>query len=189
MTHDRRLLLLAAVSGVLSYFGTTLLDAFPDWIRVSRDSGTWLPGLFFGALVMAPHVAAGPKHTLRQIACIALSALIYFGAVKLAMYQALVLRFNEIPACALSGVLGAVAVAATTLRLMPLRLSFTEWTSAPAWGAFGGAILGSSGELRLPDLVETSLLVLGFVVWQAGVGYALFNEGVTSSSRSSPART
>lgn len=181
--------MLAAASGVLSYFGTTLLDAFPDWIRLSRHSGTWLPGLFFGGLVIAPHVAAGPKHTLRQAACLALSSLIYFGAVKLAIYQALVLRFNEIPACALSGVLGAAAVAVAAGRLAPLRLSFTEWTAAPAWGAFGGAILGSSGELRLPDVVETCLLIVGFVVWQAGVGYALFNEGVTSSSRSSPART
>jgi hypothetical protein len=175
LSADRRLLALGALSGVLSYLGTTLLDAFPDWIRVSREAGAWLPGVFFGGLVLAPLAPAGPRQTLRQLACIGLSALIYRGAVHIAVFQTIELRFEEVYACALTGLLGALATAAAARYALPFSPSRRAWASAGLAGALGGAVLGVSGSYRLGNAVETAILIGGFVLWQAGVGVMLFS--------------
>jgi hypothetical protein len=176
LSENRRLLAFGALSGVLSYFGTLLLDAFPGWVRVSRGAGTYLPGVFFGGLVMAMNVPEGSRRSLRQAACMAASALIYYLAVKLAAYLTLGVRIQEMAACAFAGVLGTLAVGAAARFIVPSDISPNQMLKAVIVGGFGGAVLGVSGSFRLPDALESFFLILGFVTWQTGVGFVFFQS-------------
>jgi hypothetical protein len=172
MTPRRRLALSTLASGALSYLGTWLLDLLPGGTAVFRNSGVYLPGVLFGAMVMAPRAPSAP----RRAGAVALSTLIYYAAVKLAMHLAVSVRIQEMLACGLSGLLGAIAVAAAARLVLRWKVPPARLAEAALAGACTGVIFGLKGTFALPGSWEAATLVIGFVSWQTGVGLALFGR-------------
>jgi hypothetical protein len=158
------LLLRALLSGPLSFASVELFNANPILT-------TLLPGLCFGALVLAP---AAPSHP-RRVAAVLLSALAYFAAVKLAVYEVTSLRVPEPLAVTLSGLFGALALAAVTRFVLRLPMPLPRAATA----ALLGAALGFLFSTKLPGagkLLESLHAATLFTLWQTTVAVALLRK-------------
>ncbi len=174
--HDRRLLVATTLSGVFSYAGTLILDKIPGGVALFRNSGVYLAGVLFGVLVLAPRASGGGRRILKQALLVVLSTVIYYAAVKLAMYQAVTLHMREMIACGMSGALGALAVGAAARAVLSTDVPSRRFAEAAAIGAATGTLFGVNGTFRIPDAVQALILVLGFTAWQTGVALALFRS-------------
>jgi hypothetical protein len=160
----------AVISGVLSYAGTWLLDLIPGGANVFRDSGVYLPGVMFGLFVLSPLAATKP----RAAAATVLSTLAYFVSVKWAMHLSVDLHMQEMLACGLAGLLGAVLVIAVARAGLPRAVPGPRMARALGLGFATGLIFGVKGTLSLPGSMEAALMLLGFVAWQTAVALSLF---------------
>jgi hypothetical protein len=152
-------LLAAAIAGVLSY----LLVLLPEDYR--SYGVDWGAGVVFGALVLAPAV----RSWWRRAGLVVASALVYRGAVGLAVLLAAGSSWPEVAACVAAGAVAAPVLALVALPLAGRRSSLGRHQLALAAGAVGGALIGiavsGSDELVLRfDLP----LAAGYLAWQVG---------------------
>jgi hypothetical protein len=167
----RLLLLLAAISGVLSYAA----------LRFGEDSGglavDWGAGLLFGILVLAPQ----GRSWWRRAALVVASALVYRGAVWLAVELASEREWSEVLACLLAGALAAPLLALLTLPLLGGRLRSGPTLLALVAGTAGGALIGLATAGGDDQVLRFDLpLLAGYLIWQ--VGYTAAYGGALSGS-------
>ena len=161
--------LLLAVISASSYWLLQLVSeksAALDEILSKRNTGLYLIGLVFGALVMAPYVAAANRRILRGATMCVASAAIYFAAVRFVVdgpfsYDTIIPYLIAGGAAAL---LVGLTIVAVTLRPLP-------WVLIPltiAAGAAGGAVFNGSfgGALEVGAIA-------GHFAWQVLVCLAL----------------
>lgn len=172
MTHDQRLALQAVASGVLSYAAVPLVERlFPG-----SDMGRIWPGLIFGVLVLAPEVGPGLRRNFRRALLIVLSILIYSSMVRLAVHEITEFHWRDMPACALSGFLGAVLMGLTARFILPRDIGPRQLTAAALAGAVAGSLFGLKGTFGIPSDLEVCTMVVGFVAWQTGAAWTLLRE-------------
>lgn len=149
--------IVAFLSGALSYASTYVPDSWG--VR-------WGAGLVFGVLVLAP----GHRDRVRAASLVALSAVVYRGAVWLAqtLYGGTVA--SGIAVCALSGVLGAVALSLGSSALLRRPVAGRAILLASLTGALGGVSIGLCVNGSDESISQQVLLLAGYVIWQ--VGYA-----------------
>jgi hypothetical protein len=154
-----RLLGVAALAGLASY----LVGRLPEpWGAVGID---WGAGLLFGALVLAPQ----GRSWIRRAGLLAASALVYRGAVWLAVALAAEGDWPEVLACALAGALGAPLLAFAAGPLLGRRARPGRHLAALIAGAAGGALIGVATLGPDEELLRLDLPMLaGYVVWQVG---------------------
>jgi hypothetical protein len=158
-SHTPRHLLAAGLAGVLSYLACRLPAPF-------GGLGTnWGPGLIFGVLVLAPRGRSWARRALLLEA----SALIYFGAVWLAVDLAAERHWSEVAACALVGALAAPILALAARPFLALRSRLGDHLLALLAGAAGGAAIGIAAMGGDDRWLSFDLpLLAGFLVWQVG---------------------
>jgi hypothetical protein len=176
----RSLIVRTVLSGLFSYLGVVLLGLTPGGVETFRNSGVYLAGILFGVLVLSPGVLAGPGQPGRRAAAVGLSTLIYYGAVKLAMYLAMGPRIQEMISCGLAGLLGALAVAAVVALVLRRRVPAARLAEAAAAGALTGALFGVNGTFHVPNALEFAFLIAGYVAWQTAVGVILLRDGAAA---------
>jgi hypothetical protein len=160
-----RALLVAAFAGLLSYLACRLPEPLGGF-------GTdWGAGLIFGALALAPLAPLAPqgRSWARRAGLVAASALVYRGAVWLAVELAAEHRWPEVAACALAGALGAPLLAFAARPLLGGRSHLGDHLFALIAGAAGGALIGVATMGSDESWLRFDLpLLAGFVVWQVG---------------------
>lgn len=167
---NRKLLFaLAAASAVLSFATVFLPGSAGDL------AAQWGAGLFYGLLVLAPWA----RTTAQRLALLISSALVYRGAVTLAV--ALADQWGGLAACTAAGFVGAVAlggVLAVSLRTIP---TFAVAMRAAGAGTLGGFVFGLQFPLGSASLLEEPAILLGFAVWQIGFTLAAVATARTHS--------
>lgn len=153
-----RHLAIAAVAGLLSYLVCRLPEPF-------GGHGTeWGAGLIFGALALAPQGRSWARRAWLVVA----SALVYRGAVWLAVELVAEGSWHEILACAFVGALAAPILGLAAGPLLARRSSLVRHLLAAGAGAAGGALIGISLGADERFLTLDLPLLAGFVVWQVG---------------------
>jgi hypothetical protein len=178
---NRGVLIAGTVSAVLSYIGVEFLHNLPSELSFADAAGTYLPGFLFGAIVLAPRVAAASSRWMRRIACVAAGTLLYYLAVQVGVLLAVSLHFGSSLASTLAAALGAFATCFVALWLIPITLPLEAWRKAGIFGTLGGAIFGISTGADASRLVDAIPIIVGLIIWQAGVGLAIF--GYSRSSK------
>jgi hypothetical protein len=171
MTHNRRLLTLALLTGVLSYAGVEVIDRL---FARSLPNIRFLPGIVFGVLVVAPGVCAARMRLPRQLAAVVASAAIFGLAAESADCLSAVLPV--VPACAIVGSLAALALGGFGRLVLSLSAAPRALLEAAFAGALGEAIIGIFIDTVAITALEHAMIALGFVVWQVGVALALFRK-------------
>lgn len=172
MTRDRQLLVRSILSGALSYALVEPLNR----LFGAHDLGQVLPGVLFGALVLGPAVPAGARRYTRWALAIILSAVTYSLAVKLAVELVTHHNWKDLPACALAGFLGALAVGLLCQFVVGRSVAPRRLSWAAAAGLLTGTLFGLKGTFGLPSGLEVCTLVAGFICWQTSVAWALLRE-------------
>lgn len=154
MTDRSRGVALAAASGVLSFAACFV-----------PDHGTsWGAGIVFGLLVLGP-----TRHDARGfLALAALSTAVYRAAVWLAVRLAVDTPVPAVAACALAGVLGALALAFGAGAVRGVATERGPALRAALWGALAGLAIGFATDRPDGSIAQHALLLAGFVVWQVG---------------------
>lgn len=169
MPSASRILLMATLSGLLSYVLLWLAGSMPDWLTVPSDVFRYAPGFVFGALVLQ----TGSHGALRRITIILACGLIWYLMYRLA--GSLVADFDKptLLACGIAGGLGAWLVSIVVRLLKPRRLSLLAMLMAFVAGTLGGCLIGQA--VLDPELAFVAQLqmIAGFIVWQFGVGGAM----------------
>jgi hypothetical protein len=139
---------------VLSYAGSFVGDG----------AASWSAGIVFGLLVLGP--SAGERAGF--VALAAFSVAVYRVAVWLAQWLVVQTPVPELAACALAGVLGAVALSLGAGTIVGAGAPRGATARAAAWGLLGGLLIGLA--IGAPDesLLQRAGLLAGFVVWQVG---------------------
>jgi hypothetical protein len=164
-------LLVAAVSGVLSYVAGVLPEPYVG-LGLS-----WGAGLLFGALVLAP----GARSWWRRIAVVVASVLVYRAAVWLATVLVVETPWPEIPACQVAGAVAAPVLRLATQPLLGGRSSLGRHLVALATGATGGVLIGVAVTGSNEGLLGLPLpLLAGYLVWQFGYAAAHGRPGEES---------
>ena len=145
----------AAISGILSYAACLVTEGL---------GARWGAGLVFGALVLAP----SRRETRDRVVAIALSAAVYRAAFWLADRLHVDASWPVVVACALAGVLGAVALSIGSSVAFRTRADARATAWAAAAGAVAGAVIGVGIEAPDESLAQRLLLLTGFVAWQLG---------------------
>lgn len=166
MPSSSRVLLMATLSGLLSYVLLMLAGNLPEWLPLPAELFRYAPGIVFGLLVLQIGSSRGLRRALIVICC---------GSIWYLMYEmagSLVADFHQptLLACGLAGGLGACLVSLVVRLLKPRRLSLLAMLMAFVAGTLGGCLIGEGVMDSELTLVAQLLLVAGFVLWQAGVG-------------------
>ena len=172
MTHDHKLILRSAASGVLSY---ALVAPLNDLFH-AQDLGQVLPGLLFGGLAIGPEIPKGPRRFTHWSLSIILGAVLYSGAMKLAVHLITERHWKDLPACALAGFLGAIAVGLLCRVLTGKDVTPQRLTRAAVAGLLTGAVFGLKGTFGIPSDLEVCTLVAGFVAWQTTVAWTVLKD-------------
>jgi hypothetical protein len=164
-----RILWMAAVSGVFSYALVWLAGDMPEWLSLPSDLFRYAPGFVFGLMVMQAGIRAIP----RRIGVILATGLVWFLMFRLASHLVTEYDQSTLLACAVAGGLGAWLMSLTVRLLWPRRLSLLAVLMAFVSGVLGGSLIGQG--LLEPDgsFLLQALMLLGFIVWQTGVGGSL----------------
>lgn len=166
-----RHLLVAAVAGLLSYLVCRLPESYGG-VGIN-----WGAGLIFGALALAPQ----GRSWARRAGMVVASALVYRGAVWLAVELAAERHWPEIAACALAGGLAAPLLAFAAQPLLARRPRLAGHLLGLIAGAVGGALIGVATIGPDDQVLRFDLpLLAGFVVWQVGWAAA---HGARSAGR------
>jgi hypothetical protein len=169
MPSSKRVLLIATLSGLLSYGLVLLAGNVPAWLPIPSDVFRYAPGLVFGALVLQ----LGTEGMARRGSIVLACGLIWFLAFKAAGH--LVIQYDEstLLACGVAGGLGAWLVSMVVRLLKPRRLSLLAMLMAFVTGTVGGCLIGQA--MLDPELTlrAQGLMLAGFIAWQVGVGSAM----------------
>lgn len=156
-----------AVVSASSYWLLSLLmkhsDTF-DELLSQANAGFHLVGIIFGALVMAPYVAASARRTVRVVLMCVASAVIYYLAVRFVVDGPL--GHVTITSYILSGSGAALLAGLAVVALAPKPFSWKLIPLTLAAGAAGGAAF----EL---ELAFDANLMVGHAAWQLLVCLAL----------------
>lgn len=150
----RGALLLAALSGVLSYAAC----------YVAGWGTSWGAGIVFGLLVLAPTRRDVPGF----LGLLALSIAVYRAAVWLAVRLAADTPVPDFVACGLAGVLGAAVLSLGTAAFVGAGVARRALALAMVWGLAGGLLIGWAVVAPDESPAQKILLLAGFVVWQVG---------------------
>lgn len=178
--RHKALFIATILSSVFSYGGVELLRGPLSWIPVAGPAATYFPGFIFGLLVFAPRIATGSCRVLRQMAAVVLTVALYFAAIQVGVFFALRLNFPASVAGTAAAMLSALALCGIARWLVPMSVDRDTWRKAAIFGALGGAVLSIPTGGATPDMVEIGVVVLGFLIWQVGVGVSLFRHSSSS---------
>lgn len=169
MPSSRRVMLMAAISGLLSYGLLSLAGDMPAWLLLPSDLFRYAPGFVFGALVLQ----MGTQGLGRCVAIVLACGLIWYVTFKFAGHLVMEYDQSTLLACGVAGGLGAWLVSLLVRLLKPRRLSLLAMLMAFVAGTFGGCLIGQA--LLQSELTAFAhfLLMAGFVAWQMGVGGAM----------------
>jgi hypothetical protein len=173
MTH-RSLFISGAVCAVLSYLGVEGLHRLPSELPFADAAGTYLPGFLFGAIMLAPRVAAVEYRWLRRLASALVGTLLYYLAIQVGVFFAVSFHLASSVASTLAALLGALATCLVAHWLIPVTLTRETWRKAAIFGALGGAVFGISTGPNASQWIDAIPIVLGLLIWQTGVALALF---------------
>jgi hypothetical protein len=169
MHSSKRVIVMAGLSGVLTYALVWLAGNMPEGLPLPAELFRYAPGFVFGAMVMLPATSGIARRIELVLAC----GVIWFLMFRLASKLVVDYDQSTLLACGVAGGLGAWLVSLTVKLVLPRRLSLLAMLMAFVAGILGGSLIGQG--LLEPD--ESPLLfvlmVAGFVVWQAGVGGSL----------------
>lgn len=166
MPSTRRVLLMATLSGLLSYVLLWVAGNLPSAWPFPSQVLTYAPGLVFGAMVLQ----IGSLSTLRRVLIIICCGLIWYLMYQLATSLVADAGKPTLFACGVAGGVGAWLVSLVVRLLKPKRLSLLAMLMAFVSGTLGGCLIGQGVLDHELTLAAQILLVSGFVTWQAGVG-------------------
>ncbi len=161
-------LALALVSASSHWLMSFLADrsaAFDEFLSTA-NFGLHIVGILFGALVMAPYVAAPDRRILRIIAMCVASAAIYYAAVRFVVDGPFI--HSTIAPFLISGTAAALLVGLATAWIAPRRPS----ALLVALTVVAGAVGGSTFDWSFGGALE-SAPIAGHYVWQLLVCVAL----------------
>jgi len=168
----KRLLLLSLASALLSYLGVLLRSA--GWPKPLDLILYYLPGLFFGGLVLASMVSESSGVWWRRIRVVIASVLIWHIALRVAL-DAWPQKLVGIVTCSSAGVLGALLICVASRFIIPRKFSLRQILVASLAGLVGGAPFGMITQGWLPSWGGHFSFISGFIIWQMGVAIALFS--------------
>lgn len=174
VSSTRKTILLWAAclaSGLAS--GLAAASGLSDNTRLGEVMTLYVPGALFALLVLLPGLAGLRFQLLRGLLLILTSMSTYYAAVRLSA----AMHGRDTFLLLIAGV---GAVAAGVMVFVPswitrARIGVFPAAVAIAMGGLGGLTIGwpLSTESPLSGAMENAVMVLGFVVWQCGVGFAL----------------
>jgi hypothetical protein len=174
MSRSRRVLVCGSLSGAVSFGLVWLAGNLPEGVPLPEDVVRYSPGVVFALLLVLPMMTVANGRLFRLLLVAALSTVIYFLMVKLASHIVVEFEKQAVAACGIAGGLGAILTAAVVRALASRQLSLLAVLIGFVTGSLGGALIGQ--ELLTPEneFMMQFLVLAGFVVWQVGVGFALF---------------
>lgn len=181
LNENRNVLIAGVLCAILSYVGVEMLHSLPSEILFADAAGTYLPGFLFGALVLAPRVTAAHHRLARQGACVVIGTLLYYLAIQTGVLVAVTLHVPSSLAGTVAALLGALVTCLVARWLIPMTIARETWRKAAIFGALGGAVFGISTGANASKLIEALPIVVGLIIWQAGVAVSLF--GYSRSSK------
>lgn len=180
LLDNKGLFIATTLSGVLSYVSVEVLHGPLSDVPGAEPSGTYIPGFIFGLLVFAPRIAASRWRLARQLAAVVATTALYFLAIQLGVFLAFGFGFPASLAGTAAAMLSALVLCAIALGLVPMRIDADTWRKAAIFGALGGAVLGIPTGGDTPKAIEIGVVLLGLLIWQVGVGVALFRHSTSS---------
>lgn len=150
-SDSRRSLLAGGVSGLLSWAACMWIEGL---------GAQWAAGLIFGVGVLASSFVGAARRAWLALA----SVLTYRAAVWLAV----TIYGSWVPACAVAGAIGALALSLSVSQIAAVRLERGALRLCVFAGAVAGAFLDLY--LRFGDdkrLLDSLLVAACFVTWQA----------------------
>lgn len=171
---------LTGLSGLAS--GLLATKGLQSDTRPGELLALYAPGVIFAALVLLPLLGGFRAKLWRGLGVTALSVATYHVAVRLSVAAGGTAAFLAV----ISGV-GAAAAALMLLvpaALLKLRIRALPTVAAVLLGGLGGFAIGwpLDTHLSLSEGVETAIMVLGYVLWQCGVGFPLVREKLVADS-------
>lgn len=166
MPSTRRVLLMATLSGLLSYILLWVAGNLPRAWPLPSEIFTYAPGLLFGLLVLQ----MGSPSTLRRVLITICCGLIWYLMYQLATSLVADAGKPTLFACGVAGGVGAWLVSLVVRLLKPKRLSLLAMLMAFVTGTLGGLLIGQGVLDHELTLAAQLLMVTGFVAWQVGVG-------------------
>jgi len=176
-----RLLILACISGMLSYLSVSLPHFLAFWFDISDDALFFLPGVIFGILVLTPLVNKSNYRALRWFGLLIFSIGAWFVAVSIGIQVLPLVKQTPILSCGISGSIGALLLAAASRYLVPFKFYISSILIALFVGFLGGSIIGMAFSLPRASLASESLYFIGFLFWHCGVAVALFGRPQTTN--------
>jgi len=178
----RQLLLLSLASALLSYLGVRFQSA--GCPRTLEYILFYSPGIFFGALVLVPMPSEGSGVWWRRIRLVIASVLIWHIALRVAI-GSWPNKLVGIVSYTSAGMLGALMIVFACRFIIPQRFSLRQIMMASLAGVVGGASFGIVAENWVPSWLGHPGFVIGFIIWQMGVAFALFSGYFLGSEASS----
>ena len=171
-------LALAVVSGLLTYPAIKIDSALGPDNYLLVEWWVLLHGLTFGLLVMAPFVTSDRYRALRVAGLAVVSVVIYDLAIRMPNFITFDLD-GDLDDFLISGVTGALLVAAALRFIAPLDVKPSYWGFAVLAGIVGGGIFALTFDVCRWDHCSSPWQILqysfGWVAWQSLVCAAIYS--------------
>ena len=182
MKISMRLFTWSCISGLLSYLSVSLPHLLSTWFNLSDDAFFILPGLFFGAFVLAPRVKNANHRALRCVGLLILSVVAWYVAVTVGFQVLPLVHQLAMLSCGISGSIGVLLLIAVSRYLVPLSISISSILTALLVGFIGGGIIGMALVQPRTSVASEFLYFIGFLFWHCGVAASLFGEARTTGN-------
>ena len=180
-----RLLILACVSGALSYLSVSLPHLLASHFALSDDVLFFLPGVLFGLFVLVPLVKDINYRALRRFGLLILSVGAWYAAVSTGIQVLPLVKQTPIASCGISGSVGVLLLALGSRYLVPWKFEPSSIFIAAFVGFLGGAIIGMALRQPRASLSSEFFYLLGFLFWHCSVAWSLFGKPSMETTKKS----
>ncbi len=185
-----RLLILACVSGMLSYLSVSLPHFLASRFALSDDVLFFLPGVLFAVFILVPLVKNSNYIALRRLGLLIFSLGAWYIAVSSGIQVLPLVKQTPILSVGISGSIGVLLLAAGSRYLVPWKFKASSILIAVLVGFLGGSIIGMAVRQPRASLASESLYFIGFLFWHCSVALSLFGRPpITTSEKSHANRT
>lgn len=172
----KRLLILSAISGVLSYLSVSMPHFLASRFDVSDDFLFFLPGVLFAVFILMP-LASNSRHVvLRWVGLLLFSVGAWYFAASIGIQVLPLVNQTPLLSCGISGSIGVLILALASRYLVPVRFGASSVAAACLAGFLGGCIIGMAVMQPRASLTGDSLYFIGFLFWHSSVALTLFGR-------------
>ena len=129
-----RLLVLACISGTLSYLSISLPHFLAFKFSLSDDVLFFLPGVLFGLFILVPLVKTTNCRALRWLGLLIFSVGAWYAAVATGIQVLPLVKQAPIVSCGISGSIGVLLLAAGSRYLVPWKFQPSSIAAAALVG-------------------------------------------------------